>query len=82
MDYLVALLFVSSPAETLPNYSFGHCYKAYNAEYRPNIIGIHGVQGKFYKYRIWYGFDEGWSSDLIGKVFTIEYVYSKEIKCP
>jgi hypothetical protein len=82
MVELIALMFVSWPEPTLPKYSFGHCYQSPDAQWRPNTIGIHGVKGMHYKYRVWYGYDAGWSSDLDGKVFTIEYVYSKEIKCP
>ena len=82
MSEFLALLFVSFSVNEVPNYKFGHCYKAIDAEYRPSIVGIHGTQGKYYKYRIWYGYDSGWSSDLTGKIYTIEFVYNKEIKCP
>ena len=75
-------MFVSSPEPTPAKYSFGHCYQATDAQWRPSVIGIHGVKDNFYKYRIWYGYDAGWSSDLSGKVYTIEFVYNKEIKCP
>lgn len=82
MDYLIALIFVSFPDPAPPKYSFGHCYQASDSKYRPNVIGVRQNNGRYYTYRIWYGYDAGWSTDLTGKILTIETVYSKEIKCP
>ena len=85
MEHLIALIimFFEEPAEPPPpKYSFGHCYKSPDAEYRPNVIGVRHNKDGLYTYRVWYGRGNGWSKDLHSKIQTIESVYSLEIRCP
>lgn len=82
LEYLALIVMTTTETQKIvPNLKIGHCYSSFS-EYRPNTIGISGIERGMYSYHVFYGMDSGWSGKLLGKIYTLNFIYNKEIPCP